>query len=165
MVRRGQRTAGVVIVAREARRQHFRKEQDIQVHQNHQPKRQPDILCRQIERGTPEHEGIGIPQIGGHENIGPFGDKKDHLQNDCNHQEDHTNLGGISNQCASLPADIQNRQIDAGIIDHLVNNSADGRHVGVDQKAEAGQRHACQQRRAESFGRLCFHNQSNNENN
>ena len=52
-----------------------------------------------------------------------------------------------------------------GVVDHLVHDAADGGHVGIDEQAEAGQRNAGEQSRAERLGGLCLHNQRNDKNN
>ena len=92
-----------------------------------------------IGHRRPNHKTKVIPEVGGHKDPGDFQGKEGQFQQQPADEEGQTNGGTKGGQRAGLPAQVDDGQVNAGGLDHLLDQLGYGRGKGTDQPAKAGQ--------------------------
>ena len=154
---------GVAIVGRPALGDDFSAEQRVELLHDHACHCKPEIARQDKQAGAPCEVRVVVPEVARLEDRRVLRKIENDLQGDCNCNVDHAYLIGIGNDRGRLPAKVDNREVDADRIDHVVDDGLQNRAIGADDQREALKTDASRQGREECLLGLYAHGNSNDE--
>ena len=162
-VQGGDGAVGITIVVGPTLSDNLGAEQGVELLDNHASHGEPEVAGQNEQAGAPCEVGIVVPKVAGLEDRGVVHEVQDDLKSNSDRDVDHTNLIGVSDDRGGLPAKVNDRQVDAHSVDHVVDNRRQDRAIGANDQREALKANACRQGREEGLLGLNAHCQSNNK--
>ena len=162
MVRGSHGATWIVIVGRPALLDGLGDEQDHQVDKEHQTEGQRHVVREQKQEGAPDGDGVVVPEVRGHEDISPFAEPKNNLEEQSNADEHHTEISGVTNGSHRLPTDVKSRLRKARRIDHASNERRQDTTECSGNKGHAHEAHAHEHSRLKRTLAGCLENAANN---
>jgi len=130
VVRRRHRTGWVIEVCRPTLLHGLGNEQRNHVDEDHKYERYDHIAGKQEKHRTPDGDGVVVPKIGGHEDVGRLAKPPDDLEKQTYADERHADVGGIGHRGNCLPTDIKRRLVETRNVNHLLNKWGKDRPKG-----------------------------------
>ena len=118
MVRGGHGTARVVVVGGPALLDGLGDEQRHEVDEEHEPEGEGHVAAQQEQKRAPHGDGVVVPEVGRHEDVGPLAEPQHNLEEKANADEHHAKVGGVAHRRNGLPADVERRLGEPGDLDH-----------------------------------------------
>ena len=121
VVRGGHDATGVVVIGRPALLHGLSDEQSYEVDEQHERECQGHIAAQKEQQGAPHRDGVIVPQVRRHEDVGdaqePYGD----LEEQTDADEHHAQVRGVAHGRNGLPSDVERRLGNAGHVNHALD--------------------------------------------